>query len=105
MKYVNLMTLKELLNLVSLGNFIVVENDKKIKNYKENADDYIIEYISSTSNLEPTLENWKYETETKYKPYMYKKINTLENKDYCVKSEVVIYVRKATNEVLCDEKN
>jgi len=111
MKYANIITLKELLSLTSFSDYIVVEDDSHktlfnkfyYNNFYQGTEEYRVNYISSTPELIPTKENAIYEDTTEAKPEIYKKPNLLTDKDYCIKTLVVIYVSKITNEVLNNE--
>lgn len=91
MKYNNLITLKELMNLVCIENFIVFdENSKELSINEMLENDYIVENINSMPSIKEDKSIQKYRL-------------SLNAQSLLMYSNVIISVRKVTNEVL--EKN
>lgn len=91
MKYNNLITLKELMNLTCIEDFIVFDengNELSINEMIEN--DYIVENINSMPSIKEDKSIQKYRL-------------SLNAQSLLMYSNVIISVRKVTNEVL--EKN
>ena len=91
MKYNNLITLKELMNFVCIENFIVFdENSKELSINEMLENDYIVENINSMPSIKEDKSIQKYRL-------------SLNAQSLLMYSNVIISVRKVTNEVL--EKN
>lgn len=91
MKYNNLITLKELMNLVCIENYIVFDengNELSLNEMLEN--DYIVDNINSIPSIKEDKSIQKYRL-------------SLNAQSLLMYSNVIISVRKVTNEVL--EKN
>lgn len=91
MKYNNLITLKELMNLTCIEDFIVFDengNELSINEMIEN--DYIVDNINSMPSIKEDKSIQKYRL-------------SLNAQSLLMYSNVIISVRKVTNEVL--EKN
>lgn len=106
MKYANIITLKEFLYLnIAIDKFVVVHEGthEEIEDFEEK--EYRVNFISSTSYLVPTGKNMFYEADTEFKPDAYKRQNLMKDKEWVVKTKVVIYVMPITNEVKTNEQH
>ena len=99
MKYANIITLKELRQLTHLNNFIVVDIGTKEEITDIYDTEYRIDLIDSTSKIVPIGTTAFYEDKSEFKPEIYKKPNRSSRKEYCIATQVVVYVSKITNEV------
>lgn len=84
MKYANLITLKELLQLTCIENFIVMNGNKKVFDFMTT--DYIIENINTIPSLKIDDNNKRYRL-------------SFNTESLVMTATIVITVREVTNEV------
>lgn len=88
MKYANVITLKELLKLVCIEDYVIVCDDQIVRDYMDT--DYIVENINSIPSIKVDKSIQKYRL-------------SLNIQSLLMSSTVIITVRKVTNEGLENE--
>lgn len=90
MKYANVITLKELLKLVCIEDYVIVCDDQIVGDYMDT--DYIVENINSIPSIKVDKSIQKYRL-------------SLNLQSLLMSSTVIITVRKVKEEVLENVKN